>query len=95
MAPLKGKIVPFYVMKAYRGSRGITPLIPNLEQQTVVRSYLHDLVALPLSPPPPWKKSGVNEIESWVAPWAGLEVSEKRKIFEPAGIRAPGRAALS
>jgi len=53
MAPLKGKIVPFYVMKAYRGSRGITPLIPNLEQQTVVRSYLHDLVALPLSPPPP------------------------------------------
>jgi hypothetical protein len=25
--PVKGKVVPFHAMKAYRGSRGIAPLI--------------------------------------------------------------------
>jgi hypothetical protein len=27
---IKGKVVPVHTMKAYRGSRGITPLILNL-----------------------------------------------------------------
>jgi len=38
MAPITGKIVSFHVMRAYRGSRGIAPLIPNFKQQMVVRS---------------------------------------------------------
>jgi hypothetical protein len=38
MVPIKDKIVRVHVMKAYRGSMGIAPLIPNFEQQMVVRS---------------------------------------------------------
>ena len=86
---INGKVVPIYAMKAYRGSRGIAPLILNLgtRGRWVLTSHSDSFI--------PGKNSVTHWKRGWWAPesvWTALEI---RKCLAPTGIRTPDRPALN
>jgi hypothetical protein len=66
-----GKVFPVHSTKAYRGSRGIIPLILKLCTAAV----------------PPGKKVGTHLIGAWVGPDPIWTFSEREEPLTPTGIR--------
>jgi hypothetical protein len=86
------KVVPIHTMKAYRGSRGIAPLILNLYSRWRGVVYLHNQATL--FPPSPGKEvqDPLNRRQGRAHSWSGQFEEEKRLFsllgIEPAAIQA-------
>jgi hypothetical protein len=86
----KGQVVPFHTMKAYRGNRGIDPLILNLALgggECLALCFGHFT--------PPGRNPSTHWIEGWMVPRAVPDTSENRKSLSLTGIQTMNCSACS
>jgi hypothetical protein len=81
----KAKFVPVYVMRAYTGSRGVTPRILNLDTRGE-RGQIHAPTALP-----PWNFVAPTDHDSGWSPIVDQKsYGKKNTSHVPTGIWTPG-----